>query len=245
MVAVLHGGDSFLAAFEKSTGDLKWKVDRNYETPVENDHSYATPNVIVGPDGKERILVWGAERLTAHSAEDGEIIWSSEGFNPEEKSNWVAVSSALVADGVAIVPYGRGAFLAGVKLGGDGDVTRSHRLWTRDDTGAFVPTPAVANGQVLVLRDKGEIEAIDPKNGKTTWSGALPRESDKYYASPSVGGDKIYAAREDGVVFVAAREGDGLKVLSENDFMERIIASPVPVADRVLIRSEKTPLQLR
>jgi len=30
-------------AFDKTTGDQQWKVSRNYKTPTENDHSYATP----------------------------------------------------------------------------------------------------------------------------------------------------------------------------------------------------------
>ncbi|MFT5327127.1 MAG: outer membrane protein assembly factor BamB, partial [Planctomycetaceae bacterium] len=37
VVAVMHGGDSFLAAFDKATGDLKWKVNRTFETPTEGD----------------------------------------------------------------------------------------------------------------------------------------------------------------------------------------------------------------
>ncbi|MGK0187535.1 MAG: outer membrane protein assembly factor BamB, partial [Verrucomicrobiales bacterium] len=238
VVAVMHGGDSFLAAFDKATGDLKWKVNRTFETPTEGDHSYATPNVVTGADGKETIVVWGAEHLTAHSAEDGAVLWASGGFNPDSKPNWVAVSSALVAADVAIVPFGRGDFLAGVKLGGKGDVTDSHRLWTRDDIGTFVPTPATHRGQVLVLRDKGGLEKIDPQTGKTTWSGVLPKASAKYYASPSIGGDHIYVAREDGVVFVG-KIGEKLDMLSENDFKERIIASPVPIKNRVLIRGEK------
>ena len=42
-VAVMHKGNSYLAAFDKKSGELQWKVDRNYQTPVEGDHSYATP----------------------------------------------------------------------------------------------------------------------------------------------------------------------------------------------------------
>ena len=44
--------------------------------------------------------------------------------------------------------------------------------------------------------------------------------------------------REDGVVSVAQVEG-GFKVLAENRMGERVIASPVLVSNRVLIRGEK------
>jgi hypothetical protein len=46
VVAMMHDSGSWLAAFDKRSGDLRWKVARNYQTPVECDHSYATPLVI-------------------------------------------------------------------------------------------------------------------------------------------------------------------------------------------------------
>ena len=46
VMARMHKGDSWLAAFDKATGELAWKFDRNYTTPMENDHGYTTPLVI-------------------------------------------------------------------------------------------------------------------------------------------------------------------------------------------------------
>lgn len=238
IVAVMHKGESYLAAFDKESGNLEWKVARNYETPVEGDHSYATPHVI-NQDGKEILIVWGAEHLTAHSIEDGKLIWSCGGFNPDKKRNWVVVGSSVLAGDIAIVPYGRGSHLAGVRLGGEGDVTEKNRLWTRDDTGAFVPTAAVQDGKVYLLRDNGEVECIDSTNGKTLWKGEFPkRGSAKYYASPVVADGKMFAPREDGVLLVAA-VSDKFEFLSQNDMEERLVASPVPVGNRMLIRGEE------
>jgi outer membrane protein assembly factor BamB len=237
VVAVMHSGESYLVAFEKKSGDLLWKVARNYETPVEGDHSYATP-IVIEHAGKEAILVWGAERLTAHSAADGTILWSCAGFNPKKQGNWVAVASAIVVGDTAIVPYGRGSHLAGIKLGGTGDVTETHRAWTRDDTGTFVPSPAVYHDKVYLVRDSGEVECLEPLSGKTLWSDRFPKSARKYYSSPMIAGGRLYAAREDGVVMVADVR-DRFKFLSENDMREQIIASPVPIDGRLLIRGEK------
>ena len=237
IVTMMHDSGSYLAAFDKKTGDLRWKVDRNYETPVEGDHSYATP--IVRREGdREVIVVWGAEHLTSHAAEDGALIWECGNFNPEKKPNWVAVSSAVIAGDVAIVPYGRGETLTGVKLGGRGNVSKANRLWSTKDSGSFVPSPAVADGKVYVLRDKGEIACVNPNTGETHWTNGLPRSPLKYYASPTIADGKLYAAREDGVVFVAQIKGK-FEILSENDFGQRIIASPVPVGNRLLLRGEE------
>ena len=237
VVAMMHHGESWLAAFNKLTGELRWKVARNYPTPVEGDHSYATP-ILIRHAGKEALLVWGGQHLTAHDAVDGKTLWSVGDFNPEAKNNWVAVGSPIVVGEMVVVPYGRGSRLHGIRLGGSGDVTATHRVWLRQDTGTFVPTPAEYQGRVYLVRDRGEVECLDPATGKTLWSDALPKDKSNYYSSPTLADGKIYAAREDGVLFVARVTGK-FELLAENDMGERLIAAPVPVANRLLLRGEK------
>ena len=240
IVALMRKGNSWLLAFEPSSGEVAWKKERNYETPPECDHSYATPTLIKHK-GEDAILVWGAERLSAHSAKDGEMHWVSSGFNPKQKKNWVVVGSQVVAGDIAIVPYGRGTHLTGIRMGGKGDITKTHRLWTRSDTGSFVPSPAVSNGKVFILRDRGEVHCINPKTGKSEWEDAFPRASSSYYGSPMIAGNKLYAPREDGVILIADIS-TGFKYLGKFDMGERVIASPVPLNENILIRGEKNLL---
>ena len=241
VVCTQGGAQGTLAAFDKITGELRWKVARNYVTPAEGDHSYTTP-IAIRHGGKEALLVWGGQHLTAHDAATGATLWSCGDFNPESKNNWVAVASPVIAGDMAVVPFGRGSRLHGIKLGGKGDVTASHRAWVREDTGSFVPTPIEYKGRIYLVRDqgrdRGQVECVDPANGKTLWTGELPKGSSTYYSSPAAADGKIYAAREDGVIFVAKIEG-GFEVLSENKMGEPVIASPVPVGNRLLIRGEK------
>jgi outer membrane protein assembly factor BamB len=241
VVTRMHHGDSYIAAFDKSTGALHWKVPRNYETPVEGDHSYATP-IVIPHQGTELLLVLGGEHLTAHDVADGKVLWSCGDFNPQAKANWVPVASPVVVGDMVVVPYGRGIRLHGIKLGGSGEVTATHRTWLREDTGTFVSTPAEYKGRVYLLRDhgaeRGVIECIEPATGKTLWRGELPKGSAEYYASPVVADGKLYAAREDGIVFVARVEGT-FEVLAQNDMGEPMVASPVPAGNRLLLRGEK------
>jgi outer membrane protein assembly factor BamB len=240
IVARMHHGESYLAAFDKQTGELHWKVARNYTTSIEGDHSYTTP-LLIRHEGREALLVLGGEHLTAHDAGDGAVLWSCGDFNPQHKANWVAVASPVVTGDMAIVPYARGARLQGITRGGSGDVTATHRSWLREDTGTFVSTPVEYRGRIYLLHDhgpdRGKVECIEPATGKTVWTGELPKSGAEYYSSPVVADGKIYAAREDGVVFVARVEGN-FEVLSENAMGEQIIASPVPVAGRILLRGE-------
>ena len=241
VIARMNQGESWLAAFDKATGRMRWKVPRNYETPVEGEHAYTTPLVILYK-GKEALLVWGGQHLTAHDASDGRLLWSCGDFNPQAVANWPAVASPVIAGDIAVVACGRADHgqprLYGIRLGGTGDVTATHRVWKREDTGTFVPTPAEYQGQLYLLRDRGEVECLDPKTGRTVWREAFPKASSNYYASPLVAGGLLYAIREDGVVFVARVEGK-FEILAENRMDERIIASPVAVSGRLLIRGER------
>jgi len=240
IMARMHNGESWVAAFDKATGKLRWKTDRTYETPREVDNSYTTP-LVIRHDGREALLVWGAQHLTMHDAADGALLWTCGDFNPGSNGAWPAVATPVIANGVAIVCFGRAdrgqPRLHGIKLGGSGDVTATHRAWMRDDTGAFVPSPAEYEGRIYVLSDRGQVECLDPVSGKTLWSEALPRSSSNYYASPLITGGIMYAAREDGVIFVARVDG-GFELLAENKVEDRVIASIVPAADRLIIRGE-------
>jgi outer membrane protein assembly factor BamB len=240
ILARMHNGASWLAAFDKDTGEMRWKTDRTYETPREGDHGYTTP-IVIHHEGREALLTWGAQQLTIHDAMDGKLLWSCGEFNPAAVALWPAVASPVLADGMAVVCFGRAdrgnPRLHGIKLDGSGDVTATNRVWLREDVGAFVPTPVEYKGLVYVLSDRGQIDCIEPRTGKTSWTASLPRSSANFYASPVIADGVMYAAREDGAVFVARVE-KGFELLSENKFDDRLIASIVPVEKRLLIRGQ-------
>jgi outer membrane protein assembly factor BamB len=235
----MHDGESWLAAFDKATGEVSWKVPRNYETPVEGSQGYSTP-IVFSHKGAEALLVWGGHHLTAHDAANGKIIWSCGDFNPEGTRLWPTVASPVIAGTVAVVPCGRDdrrqPRLHGIKLGGSGDVTKTHRLWKRADIGPFIPSPAEYQGRAYVTCDRGRIDCIDPLTGESFWSGVFPKGKGKFYASPLIAGGHLYAAREDGIIFVLSLN-DKFEIISQIDMKDRIIASPIAISDHLLIRT--------
>ncbi len=241
IMARMHGGESWLAAFDKKTGELRWKEARNYQVPAENDNGYSTP-LLFEQGGQKALLVWGADHLTAHSAETGKVLWSCGAFNPDGTGYWPAIATPVIVGNMAVIPVGRDdrpnqARVHGIRLGGQGDVTTTHRAWQRNDLGVFVATPAAYKGRVYLLRHRGEVVCLDPETGRTLWSGAFPEHRAPYYASPTIANGILYAAREDGTVF-AARVEEKFELLSENPMGERIIASPVPAAGRLFLRGD-------
>jgi len=230
ILARMHAGDSWVAAFDRTSGDLAWKVARNYPTPLEGDQCYTTP-LVIQQNGKEAVLVWGSRHITIHDAADGTLHWSCGGFNPDSNKLWPAIATPVIVDEMAVICYGRNdrrqPRLHGIRLGGSGDVTASNHAWRRDDVGSFVPSPVVYKGRVYLVRDRGEVECLDPVTGRTIWSGAFPK-----------GRAAFYAAREGGTVFVARVTNDHFELLAENDMDEPLIGSPVPALNCILIRGE-------
>ncbi|MCF7973556.1 MAG: PQQ-binding-like beta-propeller repeat protein [Phycisphaerae bacterium] len=241
IMAHMHDGDSWLAAFDKVTGDVSWKVLRNYKTPVEGRQGYSTP-IVFSHKGIEALLVWGGVHLTAHDASNGTTLWSCGDFNPEGDQYWPTVVSPVIAGDVVVVPYGREdkrqPRLHGIKMGGSGDVTATHRLWKRADTGSFIPCPTTYKGRVYITCDRGRMECIDPLTGQSLWTGTFPKGTGNFYASPLIAGGHLYAARLDGMVFVLGLN-DKFEIISEIDMKDRIIASPIAASDRLLIRTTR------
>ncbi len=241
ILARMHNGESWVAGFDKTTGALRWQVARNYSTPSENDNGYTTP-VFCQQNGHSAFLVWGAEHLTAHDTATGRLLWSAGGFNPAGTVNWPAIASPVVQDNIVVIPVGRDdrprqSQVYGIRLGGSGDVSDTHRVWKREDVGVFVTSLAASAGRVYLLRHRGEVVCLDPVTGKTFWTADLPRAAAPFYASPVIANGVLYAAREDGVVFTA-RVGKQFELISENPMGERLIATPVPAANRLFLRGD-------
>jgi len=91
---------------------------------------------------------------------------------------------------------------------------------------------------VYVINDRGQIDCIDPSTGKSVWSGVFPRGKGNFYSSPLIAGGHLYAAREDGMVYVV-KLGEQFEIVSEINMQDRIIASPIAVSGRLLIRTSR------
>ncbi len=104
VVPVIQEGNSYLAAFDRKTGEVAWKSDRNYKNEKESDQAYTTPILAKDEDGAEVIVTWGADHLTGHAVEDGKLLWECGGFNPENKAMWRVIASPALSEGIAAGP---------------------------------------------------------------------------------------------------------------------------------------------
>ena len=242
VIAVMQtGGESYLVSLDRKTGEEVWKTVRKYDVAEESGDSYTTPHV-VKVDGVEQIVSWGADHLTGHDAATGKLIWECDGFNPKRAGMQRVIASAVVEDGMAVVPFNRGDSLAGVPLNGKGKVSVDHWSWRDDQRGTDAVTPVLHEGKVYVLKDggpqRGRVTCMDAKTGKHLWESQLPKGPQVYYASPVLAGDRFYAVREDGMVFSGTIGAEGLVDIKSHALEEGVIASPIVANGRLLVRTD-------
>lgn len=237
VVACIHSGPSYLVGINKQTGDIVWKHDRNLDAPEEANQTYSTP-IPVEHNGRELLVVLGADHVTAHDAATGDEIWRVGGLNPKGNGYFRSIASPVVEGAIAVAPYARGTTLTAIRIDGSGDVTSSHVAWNNDELSSDVPTPAALDGRVYVCSDRGEVACLEAVSGKVIWRGEVEkRGSAAYSASPIIADGRLYVTREDGVISVLAL-GDAFKVLQVNRLGEFIVATPVFVDGQVLVRTE-------
>lgn len=251
VIAVMQSppSPSYVAAFDKLTGDLIWKVDRELGAPDEAAQSYTSP-LTTEVDGKQVIAVMGADHLTLHDALTGQELGRLGGFNPNAERFYRSIASPVIDGNIIVCPYSRGSTLTAVDMSkliaGAG---KAAILWHHDDQGADVPTPAARDGKLYLCRDRGEIQVLDIKSGKTSWEVELPKNRNNFSSSPLVTKSHLYLTREDGKVFVIALPSEGGKpvMVAENDLgddKQYTVASPVPTDNAILFRTARTLIKI-
>jgi outer membrane protein assembly factor BamB len=243
VVAVMQSGPSYLVAFERATGELLWKHDRMLDAPEEAAQSYSTPLVLAGDSAKgepdEMMVVLGADHVTAHDAADGRELWRVGGLNPAQNGYFRSIASPVAVGDLIVAPYARGSTLTAIRRGGSGDVTATHVAWVRKDLGADVPTPAAADGRLVVCTDKGKVACLDASSGETRWEEELPKNRNAYSSSPVIVDGRIILTREDGASWVLALPASGAapEVMGEGLLEEMTVATPVCLDGRMYLRT--------
>jgi outer membrane protein assembly factor BamB len=234
VIAVMHAGPSYVVAFEKRTGKVAWKQDRDLGAPAEARDSYSTP-IVVKHGEQEYVTVLGADHVTTYAASDGKELWRVGGLNPEQRVNFRSIASPVVFDEMVFAPYARGATLTAIHwpktAGAEAEVA-----WTVRGNSADVPCPVATDGKVYVCGDRGDVSCLDAESGDVIWEERLPRNRYPFSSSPVIAGGKLYATREDGTTFVLELSNPP-KLIATNVLRENTYATPVFVDGQIFLRT--------
>lgn len=195
-----------LYALRATDGQVVWRRDgikQSWNTPI-----------IADAGGKPELVIAILGQILGIDPRTGKDLWHCDTDIP-----WYMVPSLVAHGGVVYAIGGRpGASLA-VRLGGRGDVTRTHRLWT-SDKGGNVSSPVYHEGHLYWMHDSlGTAFCADAKTGRVVYQERVPRAG-QVYGSPVLAEGRIYYPSRGGTVFVVAAK-PAFELLASNSWGER------------------------
>ncbi len=225
--------ESYLAAYEQSTGRQVWKTKR------ESQGSWTTPLLITageksaeqsGAPARSQLIVNGGGAdgapgaVTSYDPRTGAQIWRVTGTSD------IACPTALYADGRVISMSGGNGPIIAIRANGSGDVTKTHIAWRHPVGGPYVPTGLALEGRLFVLSDGGRVSCHRLSDGELLWRERL---RGNFTASLVAADGNIYAVSETGNVSVFAAAADKFTLLGASRMHQRCLATPA-LADGML-----------
>ncbi len=219
-------GAGFLAAIDRASGEIAWRIKRDSPRGRGN---YSSP-IVATLAGKEQLIQHGYGRTVSYNPENGEEIWFADG------PSTVTANTVAVTNDRVVVSGGYSEELTMcINADGTGDITDSHVLWSTKRNMAYVPSPIIEGENVLVLTGRGILVSYEIESGKRNWQ---ERIGGNFSASPIRVGDYFYLTNEDGLVTVF-QAGDKYKKISENSLdSSGGMATPAVSGNRFFIRTE-------
>lgn len=226
-----HEGESFLHAFDKRTGEQRWKVARDEKT------SWSTP-LIVEPDGKVQVVVSATKRVRGYDLATGTLLWECAGLTDNVVASPVNYRGIVIAGNSYYTQVMLAIRLAGAK----GDLTgTTNVVWSLKRLTPYVSSPLLYDDTLYHLRhNQNVLVRLDPATGKLR--GELLRLDgirDFIFASPVGAAGRIYVTGRDGATVVLRHDGENA-TLAVNRLDDSFSASAA-LADRELyLRGEKS-----
>ncbi|MCJ7679532.1 MAG: PQQ-like beta-propeller repeat protein, partial [Candidatus Aminicenantes bacterium] len=239
IIEVLHGyktdDPSYIVSLEAATGKVNWRQERPTDAVAESPDAYTTP-VVHTVNGREELIISGADYVTGHDFETGKEIWRAAGLNPLNRQNYRVVGTPVVCNGIIYAPSRKKPLLA-LTTGGQGDISKSHLLWTYEGSGAAdVPSPLCDGTYLYLVEDRGLVTCLDAKTGEILYETQKTTEG-IVSTSPLLADGKIYILNERAVMTIIAT-GPEFKILGTNELDGAYtLASPAVSGDSLFIRT--------
>jgi len=224
-----HEGQSFVAAFDKRTGEQRWRVARDEVT------SWATP-LALKHNGKPQVIVSGTNRVRSYDLATGKVIWECGGLSRN------VVASPVAGDGMVYTTssYDKKAMLAIRLDGAVGDITDTDQVaWSRSRGTPYVPSPLLYADSLYFLRHyQGILSRVDAKTGKERHPSFRLEGIQNVYASPVGAAGRVYITDLQGMTLVLSLDSPP-RILARNRLQDGFSASAVVVGHKLLLRGEK------
>ncbi len=224
-----HQGESFVAAFDRLTGEPRWRVARDEPT------SWATP-IAVDHDGRTQVIVSGTNRVRAYDLADGAVLWECGGLSSNVVCSPVAGGGLLFAGS----SYERQALFALDLARAKGDVTGSEAvLWVRRRATPYVPSLLLLEDSLYFLHHyQGFLARVEARTGAEPQKAVRLEGADDVYASPVAAAGRIYVTDRSGLT-VVLRHGPEPEILARNVLDDSFSASAALAGREFFLRGAR------
>jgi outer membrane protein assembly factor BamB len=236
-VIVVHDNttDSFIAAYDKTTGTELWRVKRD---EVEN---WSTP-FIWENELRTEIVTAGLRRVRSYSL-DGKLLWELSGMTvnvtptPLAQHGLVYINSGYPGASPRPVYAIRPGASGDISLK-EGQTSNEFVVWYQPLLGTYNTSSLVYGDLYYTLLDRGFLLSHDAKTGRQIYGRQrISAEASGFTSSPWAYNGKIFLLSEDGDTFVV-QAGHEFKLLGKNPLNEMTLATPAVVRGSVIIRSQ-------
>lgn len=215
-----------LYALDAKTGKEVWRLGGVRE-------AWNTP--ILARNGDQTELVIAVfEKILGIDPRTGKELWNCATDIP-----WYMVPSLVTHDGVVYAIGGRPGGGLAVRLGGTGDVTKSHRLWT-SIKGGNVSSPLYHDGHLYWMHDNlGIAYCADARTGNVVYEQRISGAG-QVYGSPVLADGRIYYPSRSGTMYVVAARPK-FELLATNPLGERgtYNSSPAAAGRQLFLRTDQ------
>ncbi len=225
-----HEGPSFVAAFDRMSGEERWRVARDEVT------SWSTP-IVVQYKGKQQLVVSGSKRLRGYELETGKVLWECGGLSRNVVASPVASHGAEAGMVFAGSSYEKQVMIAIQLEGAQGDLTTSDNLaWIRRRRTPYVPSPLLYRGALYFLNHyQNELSRVIAKTGEEPEGPFKLRGVTNVYASPVAAAGRIYLTDLDGATLVFSATAVP-EMLARNILDDEFSASAAIAGDEIFLR---------
>jgi len=214
---------SFLAAFDVSTGKPVWR------TPREARPSWSTPTVYEGAERAE-LVANGTEYFRGYDPVNGSELWRIKG------TSMISVPTPFAAHGLIYLASGYYRFIqpiVALKSGATGEVQPERIAWRTEKGAPYLPTPIVYGDYFYAFNHRGILTVYHAGTGQRIYEQRLAPGA--FSSSPVATGGRLYAASEDGEVYVV-KAGPTFELLATNKMDEVVMATPALTDGMLIVR---------
>jgi len=213
-----------ILAVDKNTGQTRWKGSRG-----SSRIAHVTPQ-IVKVDGQDQLVSGAGNVIQGFDPKTGARLWTVD--SPGEG----VVPSVVVGEGLVFTASGFGeSRICAVRLGGRGDVTKTHTAWESRDDVPKMSSMLYVSSRLYLATETGVVKCFKAATGEVLWRERL---GPKFSASPVWADGNIYFLAENGKMTVV-EDGPAFQVVAQNELGEKCCASPAISQGNLFIRTDK------